>query len=79
VLKEILDGNISDPPGVSFYTQRLNNKGEPAIDSHGIPLLDCSRGSNDVEPQRPLPRTAARTIGLLFGGEVVASPPPSAD
>ena len=49
VLKEILDGNISDPPGVSFYSQRLNNKGEPAIDSHGIPLLDCSRGSNDVE------------------------------
>ena len=29
VLKEILAGHASDPPGVSFYQQRLNAKGEP--------------------------------------------------
>jgi hypothetical protein len=49
VLAEILAGYAADPPGVQFYYQSLNAKGEPAFDEHGIPLLDCSRGTNDVE------------------------------
>jgi hypothetical protein len=32
-----------------FYYQSLNAKGEPAFDEHGIPLLDCNRGTNDTE------------------------------
>jgi len=49
VLKEILAGHASDPPGISFYSHRLTCRGELAYDSHGISLLDCSRGSNDTE------------------------------
>ena len=49
VLKEILAGYASDPPGVSFYHQRLDAHGRPAFDEHGLPLYDCSRGTNDTE------------------------------
>jgi hypothetical protein len=49
VLKEILLGYYSDPPGFSFYTNRLDKKGEPMVDKFGIAILDCNRGTNDVE------------------------------
>lgn len=49
ILKEILDGFYSDPPGYSFYTNRLDRKGEPMVDKFGIELLSCNRGTNDVE------------------------------
>ena len=49
VLKEITAGYASDPPGVSFYHQRLDTHGEPAFDEHGLPLYDCTRGTNDTE------------------------------
>ena len=49
VLAEILAGYAADPPGVEFYYQSLDAKGEPAFDEHGIALLDCNRGTNDVE------------------------------
>ncbi len=40
VLKDILVGYALDPPGYSFYTQRLDNKGELAFDSLGIALIN---------------------------------------
>ena len=43
------DARASDPPGFSFYTQRLDAKGDALVDAHGIPLIDCNRGTNDVE------------------------------
>ena len=49
LLKEILDGHFSDPPGYSFYTTKLNNKGEPMLNKYGFVLLLCNRGTNDVE------------------------------
>jgi hypothetical protein len=49
VLREILDGNASDPPGFSFYTVRLDSKGEPKKNKYGFEILDCNRGTNDVE------------------------------
>lgn len=49
VLKEVLKGFYSDPPGISFYTNRLDRRGEPMVDQYGISLLDCNRGTNDVE------------------------------
>ncbi len=49
VLSEILEGHASDPPGISFYQQRITARGELAFDSNGIALLDCNRGSNDTE------------------------------
>ena len=49
VLAEILAGYASDPPGVDFYSYRMDARGEPKLDTLGNPLLDCSRGSNDTE------------------------------
>jgi hypothetical protein len=43
-------GYYSDPPGFfSFYTNHLDKKGEPMVDQFGIALLDCNRGTNDIE------------------------------
>ena len=49
VLKDIIEGYASNPPGYSFYTQRLDNKGELAFDSLGIALINCNHGTNDTE------------------------------
>ena len=49
ILKEILLGYYSDPPGFSFYSTRLNKKGEPMLNAYGFELLYCNRGTNGVE------------------------------
>ena len=49
VLKDILAGHASDLPGVEFYQQRLNAKNEPVVNAHGLPLIDCTRGTNRPE------------------------------
>jgi hypothetical protein len=49
VLKEILRGEASDPPNHTFYTQRLNTRGEPKTNKYGMQLINCHRGTNDVE------------------------------
>ena len=60
VLKEILVGHASDPPGFNFYNQKLNAKGEPAFDRHNIALIDCARGSN-------FPENVHKQITTTFG------------
>ncbi|KAI2504201.1 hypothetical protein MHU86_10224 [Fragilaria crotonensis] len=51
VLKEVLNGFYSDPPGISFYTNRLNKQGEPMVDQYGLSsLLDCNRGQMMLRP-----------------------------
>ena len=49
MLKEILLGHCSDPPGISFYRHKLTKCGALAYDRLGIALLECSRGTNDAE------------------------------
>jgi hypothetical protein len=49
LLKEILLGFYSDPPGFDFYTLQLGEDGLPKTDKYGLQLLHCSRGTNDVE------------------------------
>ena len=49
VLLEILQGNAADAPGYVPYHQRLDAKGQPAVDQYGLALLDCSRGTSDTE------------------------------
>ncbi len=49
VLKDIIEGYASNPPGYSFYTQCPDNKGELAFDSLGIALINCNHGTNDTE------------------------------
>ena len=48
VLIEIEAGNASDPPGVSFYSNKLEN-GEAVKDKNGLNILVCSRGTNSTE------------------------------
>ena len=52
VLKGILLGHCSDIPGESFYRPKLTVSGELAYDKYGLALLECSRGTNDVESVR---------------------------
>ena len=49
LLWEILQGHCSDPPGHDFYHQKLDKHGEPAFNTLGLPLLECSRGTNMTE------------------------------
>jgi hypothetical protein len=49
VLKEILAGHVSDPPGFSFYTQKIGKNGKPNTNKHGLPIYSCNRGTNLTE------------------------------
>jgi hypothetical protein len=45
ILKEVLLGLHSDPPGLQLYHPQLNAKGEPAKDKLGFQLIECDRGT----------------------------------
>lgn len=49
LLKEILAGYYSDPPGIAFYSIKHDKRGEPMMNAYGFELLYCNRGTNDVE------------------------------
>jgi hypothetical protein len=49
ILKEISLGVYSDPPGLQMYHPQLNAKGGPAKDKLGYQLIECDRGTNNVE------------------------------
>ena len=49
VLHEILEGLISDPPGISFYSFKYGSDGTILKNKYGMELLTCNRGTNDVE------------------------------
>ena len=44
MLKEILLGHCSDPPGVSFYRHKLTKRGDLAFDRLGLALLEVRGG-----------------------------------
>ena len=49
VLKEILQGFYSDPPGFEMYTKRLNKKGSVMLNKYKMEMIDCCRGTNRTE------------------------------
>jgi hypothetical protein len=49
LLKEVVQGLISDPPGIAFYNPKYNAKGEIMVNRHGTPLLQCSRSTSTLE------------------------------
>ena len=49
VLKEILEGYYSDPPGFGMYTKRLRSDGTVMQNSFGMEMIECKRGTNRTE------------------------------
>jgi hypothetical protein len=49
LLKEVILGVYSDPPGMQLYHPKLTSKGEPKKDRLGLDLLECDRGTGNVE------------------------------
>ena len=49
LLKEILHGCYSDPPGVSFYMHKLDKNGELQMNCYGLPVYWCLRGTGLTE------------------------------
>lgn len=49
ILKEILLGYYSDPPGISFYYFKTNKRGEVMKNKYGFEILECNRGTNRTE------------------------------
>jgi hypothetical protein len=70
ILKEIQHGYYSNPRGFDdFYTVRLDDKGTAKTDKYGIQLIDCRRGTNDVEnAHRIFTKTFSNSVtGVEFG------------
>ena len=75
VLKEILAGYYSDPPGVSLYKYELTDSGDIKYDDKlGIPLITCSRDTNMVEnSHKNLTKTfGSHSMGIEFGDCLLA-------
>ena len=49
LLKEILEGYYSDPPGINLYTTRLRSDGSVMRNKYGMEMIECSRGTNRTE------------------------------
>ena len=69
LLKEILLGLYSDPPGFNFYHLEVDADGSPRTDKHGLQLLHCSRGTNDVENAHKNYNTTFRHIAGIEMGD----------
>jgi hypothetical protein len=46
VLKEILLGLYSDPPGTSMYTKKLKNNSMVIKNKYGMDIIECHCGTN---------------------------------
>ena len=49
VLKEILHGYYSDPPGTILYSKKMKSDGTVMRNKYGMELIECFRGTNRVE------------------------------
>ncbi|KAL3770800.1 hypothetical protein ACHAWU_006359 [Discostella pseudostelligera] len=49
LLKEILEGYYSDPPGIELYCVRLREDGTLMRNKYGMEIIECSRGTNRTE------------------------------
>lgn len=46
VLKEILQGLYSDPPGISMYTKKLRKNSTAMPNKYGMDIIECHHGTN---------------------------------
>lgn len=49
VLREIVKGYYSDPPGVSMYNKKTRKDGSVKKNKYGIDMIECIRGTNRTE------------------------------
>ena len=49
VLKEIMLGYYSDPPGIEMYKKILRQDGSVKKNQYGIEMIECMRGTNRTE------------------------------
>jgi hypothetical protein len=68
LLKEILLGFYSDPPGINFYRFEIDKNGEVKKDRYGMELLKCGRGTNLTEAAHRLYNiTFKHLVGIELG------------
>lgn len=73
VLKEILLGFYSNPPGFNFYQLQLAADSKPLVDKYGFQLLHCNQGTNDVENgHKHYHTTFQYTAGIELGDGLLA-------
>jgi len=65
VLKNILQGFASDPPGVPMYAYQIDENGEPKMNKYGFHKLHCLRGTNLTECAH---RQMLQSIGTISTG-----------
>ena len=65
VLKEILIGYASDPPGISLYVHQIDRDGKPRKNKYGLPLFHCLRGTNLTEVHH---KQMVQSIGSFSSG-----------
>ena len=60
VLKEILLGYYSDPPGIEMYTKKMDQHGSVKQNKFGMDMIECLRGTNRTEAHH---KGLASTVG----------------
>ena len=61
VLKDILLGYYSDPPGIEMYSKKLRPDGSVKKNKYGMEMIECMRGTNRTEAYH-------RNLVMTFGG-----------
>ena len=61
VLKDILLGYYSDPPGIEMYNKKLNHDGSVKKNKYGMEMIECMRGTNRTEAYH-------KNLVMTFGG-----------
>jgi len=61
VLKGILLGYYSDPPGIELYRKQLRLDGSVKKNSYGMDMIECMRGTNRTEAYH-------KNLVMTFGG-----------
>jgi hypothetical protein len=74
VLKEILKGYYSDPPGVNLYSKKTRSDGTVMRNKYGMELIECFRGTNRVESYHKhlVPAVRSRCFGVKMADCLLA-------
>jgi hypothetical protein len=74
VLKEILLGFYSDPPGENLYSKKMKSDGTVMKNKYGMDLIECFRGTNRVEAYHKhlVPSVKSRNFGVKMADSLLA-------